>query len=86
MKRLTGEEISIEILESHKKCLLHFLNIASINLTRQYLESTWSAGAIGGNDVYFVTLDDINQLALLNFSKIFDFQRLLIIASSEVMN
>ena len=86
MKRLAGGENSIEIIKSHNKCLLHILNIASIKQTRKYLESAWSAGAIGGNDVYFVTLEGINQVVLLNFSKIFDFQRLWITASSEVLN
>ena len=84
IKRITGEEISIQILKSYNKCLLHFLDIASIKLAREYLESAWKAGAIGRNDVYFVAIEGINQAALLNFSKIFDFQRLWITVSSEV--
>ena len=86
MKRLEGGENSIEILKSHNKCLLHFLDIESIKLTREYLKSAWSAGALRRNDVYFVALDSINQVALLNFSKIFDFQSLWITAPSEVLN
>ena len=85
MKNIKGGEISIAILESHNRCLLHFLDIASIKLTREYLESAWSAGAIGGNDVYIVTLEGINQVALLNISRIFDFKRLWITASTEVL-
>ena len=86
MKKLKGRDVSIAILESHDRCLLHFLDIASIKLTREYLESAWSAGAIKQNNVYFVTLEGINQVALMNFSKIFDFQNLWITASSEVLN
>ena len=84
VKTITGPETSVEILQSQNKCILHFLDIANINITRAYLKSAWNAGALGPKDFYLLAIENINQVPLLNFSEIFDFQRLLIAATSVV--
>ena len=84
IKVVTGREAQIEILPNVKKCVLHFLNFANINLTKAYLVSAWSAGAVGANHIYLVSIDAINLVALLNVRKVFDFKRLQIATSSMV--
>ena len=85
IQKSVGREESIDVLDSQDKCILHYLDIGNINLTKAYLKSAWNAGALGANDFYVVTVEDLSQVALLNFSKIFDFQRLWI-TTSEVLN
>ena len=84
IQRSVGKEESIDVLDSQDKCILHYLDIGNINLTKAYLKSAWNAGALGANDFYVVTVEDLSQVALLNLSKIFDFKRLWIAASSGV--
>ena len=84
IRTITGREASTEILRGHNKCLVHFLAISNLNLTEAYLKSSWNAGAVGTNDFYLVITDAINQAAILNFSEIFDFQRILIVTLSKV--
>ena len=84
IRTITGREASTEILRGHNKCLVHFLAISNLNLTEAYLKSAWSVGAVGSNSFYLVTTDAINQAAILNFSEIFDFQRILIVTLSKV--
>ena len=84
IQKSEGREESIDVLDSQGKCILHFLDIGNINLTMAYLTSAWNAGAVGANDFYVVSVEGLSQVHLLNFSKIFDFKRLWIVASSGV--
>ena len=84
IKTIREGETSTAIIRRHNTCLVHFLEISNINLTKVYLKSAWKAGAVGANDYYLVTLESKHQVALLNFSEIFDFQRLLIAKSPMV--
>ena len=84
IKTIREGETSTAIIRRHNTCLVHFLEISNINLTEVYLKSAWNAGAVGANDYYLVTLESKHQVALLNFSEIFDFQRLLIAKSPMV--
>ena len=84
IKVVTEREPQIETMPNMNKCVLHFLNFASTNLTMAYLDSAWSAGAVGANHIYLVTIEAINLVALMNVRKIFDFKRLQIVTSSLV--
>ena len=84
IKRMTGRELKIEILPNWNKCILHYLDFVSINLTKAYLKTAWEAGAVGATNFYLVMIEDMNQVHLSNQNEIFDFQRLLIATSSMV--
>ena len=87
IKKITGRESPLQILETEsqeKKCILHFLDVASINLTIDYLKSAWSAGAVDANNYFLVSIIGMKHIARLNFTEIFDFQKLLMTTSSVV--
>ena len=84
IKTIKGGDTKIKIHQNQNKCILHFLDLANINLTKAYLKSAWSAGAVGANDFYLVATETMSHVAHLNFSEIFDFKKLLIATSPKV--
>ena len=84
IKVVTRRESQTEILKNQNKCILHFLDFMSLNLTKAYLKLAWKAGAVGDNNFYLVAIEDMNQANLLKLNEIFDFQRLLIATSPIV--
>ena len=82
IKAIAESEAPTETFHQNRRCTLHFLDVSSANITRDYLKLAWNAGAIGAYDIYLVSIP-ITQLGLLNFSEIFDFQRMFIAASSS---
>ena len=79
-----GEGITrAEVLPNRNKCIVHFLDL-NANRTLDYLESAWNAGAIGHNHFYLCNLQESDRLASLNFTDIFDFQRIFLITTSKV--
>ena len=81
---ISGNESEIEILPNQNKCILQFLDFVSINRTKEYLKSSWSAGAIGATFYYLLKVEEKNQIDLLMLNEIFDFKRLLISTYSRV--
>ena len=82
IKAIPESEAPTEILHNNGRCTVHFLDISSANITREYLKLAWNAGAIGAYDIYLVTVP-IEQLGFLSVDEIFDFQRMFIAASSS---
>ena len=79
-----SKEISqADILPNLNKCIVHLLDL-NINLTKEYLISAWSTNSIGSQDFYLANIKNNNELIHLNFTEMFDFQRIVIIKSSEV--
>ena len=72
--------------QHHDNCIVHFLDIANINITKEYLKSAWNAGKYGKTDYYLISIEAITQVSLFNFSEIFDFQRLFITTFPKVWN
>ena len=70
-------------LPNLNKCIVHILDL-NINHTKEYLLSAWSTKSIGSHDFYLANVNGSNQLQYLNFSEIFDFQRIAIVNSSTV--
>ena len=83
-KSIGGNESKIEILPNHNKCILQFLDFVSINRTKEFLKSAWSAGAIGATFFYLLKVEEKNQNELLMSNEIFDFKRLLVAIYSRV--
>ena len=83
MRSVRGKITQAELLPNLNKCIVHLLDL-NINLTKEYLLSAWSARTIRSNDFYLANIKDNNQLPYLNFSEIFDFQRIAIVKSSNV--
>ena len=79
-----GEIKHTEIFSSNNNCIVHFLDL-NVNQTKAYLKSAWTAGSTGASDFYLAHVEDNDQLAYLNFSQIFDFQRILIVTFSGVL-
>ena len=77
IRAVKGKISPSAILPNNNICLVHFLDL-NINRTRDYLKLAWSAGSIGANHLYLVNIEDNKMLDLMNFTEIFDFQRLLI--------
>ena len=86
IKAIEEAEITTAILQHHENCIVHFLDIENINITKEYLKSAWNAGKYGTTDFYLVSVETIHQVGLLNITEIFDFQRLLIATSPKVWN
>ena len=81
--RAISENVGSEILPN-KKCIIHLIDIGSMNLTKDYLKSAWKKGSIGATHFYLIKIKAIEHLGSLNFSEIFDFQRLFLAAPSGV--
>ena len=75
---INGHINALDILPKNNICIVHYLDL-NINLTKDYLMSAWTAGSFGANDIYLSLAEDTEQLSYLNFSQIFDFQRVLMV-------
>ena len=70
-----------EVLPNHNRCVIHFLQTKSLNLTLHYLKSAWRADSVGANHFYIIAnLKPVYESTILNQSEIFDFQRLFLIS------
>ena len=72
-----------DVLPNLNICIVHLLDL-NINLTKEYLLSAWSANSIGSQHLYLVNIKDSNELLYLNFSEMFDFQKIAIVKPYEV--
>ena len=77
IRAVKGNISPSSILPNNNMCLVHFLDL-NINRTRDYLKLSWSAGSIGANHIYLINIEDNKMVDRMNFTEIFDFQRLLI--------
>ena len=84
IKATSGTIEPDDLLPNNDKCIIHFLGLENINLTREYLKSAWTAGATGAANIYIINLKDKKGLGHLNITEIFYFQRLLIAISVKV--
>ena len=85
MRAISGRQVTQnEVIPNHNKCLIHFLDFDDIHLTKEYLKAAWKSGSIGGSQLYFVNFGAAHQIAHLNMSEIFDFQKLLIATPAGV--
>ena len=73
-----------KVLQNYNECILHFLDIENVNLTKEYLKAAWNARSYGRNHIFLANIGSIDQLAHLNISEIFDFQRLFVAISYKV--
>ena len=73
-----------DILINYNHCILHFLDLENLNLTKQYLKLAWGQGSIGENHLYLINIEAGNKHPSLNFSEMFDFERMIIVSSSGV--
>ena len=83
IRAISENVIGSEILPNNK-CIIHYIDIGSMNLTKEYLKSAWTEGSIGATHFYLIKIGSIEHLGSLNFSKIFDFKRLFLATSSGV--
>ena len=84
IKAISGKVLPHKVLHNNNECIIHFLDFENVNLTKEYLKSAWSAGSLRRNHVYLASIESTDQLTHLNFSEIFDFQRLYIALSYKV--
>ena len=84
IKSIRGKDTPTTLIRSQDRCMVHFVDIADISLTKEYVMSAWNAGAIGKYDFYLLPIA-IDQFGALNFSEIFDFKRLLTVTKSRVL-
>jgi hypothetical protein len=71
---------SLLVLPSHGHCLVHFIDLSEAILAAQYVKSAWSNNALGANNLYVIRLRERKDgLHMLNFSEIFDFQRMFVV-------
>ena len=83
VRNVRGNMTQADTLPNLNKCIVHILDL-NINLTKEYLISIWSPVSIGSQNFYFVKIEETDDLNYLNFSKIFDFQRVAIAQSFKV--
>ena len=84
IKAISGKVTRPEPFPNINKCIIHFLDIESMIITQQYLKLAWSAGSVGAYHFYWIKIEAMKNLLSLNYSEIFDFQRLFIYTSSGV--
>ena len=73
-----------KVLQNYNECIIHFLDIGNVNLTKEYLKAAWNARSFGKNHIFLANIGPLDQLIHLNISEIFDFQRLFIAISYKV--
>ena len=73
-----------KVLKNYNECIIHFLDIENVNLTKEYLKTAWNERSYGRNHIFLANIGSIDQLTHLNISEIFDFQRLFIAISYKV--
>ena len=83
VRSVRGNITQADTLPNQNKCIVHILDL-NINLTREYLLSVWSPASIGSQHFYFAKIEETDDLNYLNFSKLFDFQRVAIAKSFRV--
>ena len=83
VRSVKGNMTQADTLPNLNRCIVHILDL-NINLTREYLTSIWSPVSIGSQNFYFAKIEETDDLDYLNFSKIFDFQRVAIAKSFKV--
>ena len=83
MRSVSKKITRADLLPNLNKCIVHLLDL-NINLTKEYLLSAWSANSIGSQHLYLVNIKDSNELLYLNFSEMFDFQKIAIVKPYEV--
>ena len=82
---ISGRQVTQnEVIPNHNKCLIHFLDLDNLYLIKEYLKAAWKSGSVGGSQLYFVNVGSAYQMAYLNSSEMFDFQKLLIATSAGV--
>ena len=84
IKAISGKVSPSEVLYNNNECIIHFLDIENSNITKEYLKSAWSAGSLRKDHIYLANMGPTDHLSHLNFSEIFDFQRLYISLSYKV--
>jgi hypothetical protein len=64
-------------------CLVHFIDLSDAILSAEYVKLAWINDALGSNNLYVIYLrDGKDALQKLNFSEIFDFQRMFVVYES----
>ena len=77
----TNDDDKPEVLPNHNRCVIHFLQTKSLNLTLHYLKSAWRANSVSANHYYIIAnLKPVYESTILNLSEIFDFKRLFVIS------
>ena len=92
IRSISNSVDTADVLPNYNHCILHFLNLENPNLMKQYIKLAWSQGSIGANHLYLVNIEADNKQVMfkenrqlgLNFSEIFDFERLIIVSSYGV--
>ena len=83
LRSIGGKIGQHDLLPHQNKCIVHILDL-NINMTKEYLLSAWSSSLFGSQNFYLVNVKDHNQLMQLNFSQLYDFQRIAIVQTSKV--
>ena len=83
VRSIKGRMLQHDLFPHQNKCIVHILDL-NINMTKEYLLSAWSASLFGSQNFYMVKVKDDNQLMQLNFSQLYDFQRIAIVQTSKV--
>ena len=83
IKELSSRVSRADVLPNHYECIIHFIDVQSLNLAKMYLKLAWSEKLIGANHLYLVYMGDMSIFEL-RFKELFDFKRLIFATSDGV--